>query len=579
MEYVDNEKVDDKDYNSKKRRFTILKITLVILLIVAVSVLLYFIFFNVDLKSEIVYLSIVNNKGEILKENTFSNDDIKEVIIEDGITSIESNAFYKCKKLEKIEVLADISSIDDNAITKCNDDILFKVYENSKAEEYAKNKGYKIEYIENQENILPTYLRNEVLNSSKKAKDISSDIKFTYITDIHADRLKYSGLANVNAFNMVQNLKITDFGIFGGDMITDDDNNDRENMINNISFYAKLLNNNISNTFFTIGNHDTKLKIKNSDGSKEIIPLDFDVYYNNALKNSRENLIFNDKDNKTSYYYDIKDKKIRVCFLGGVDDDSSMCFNDKELDFLSNNVLNFHNKKDFNEWQVLIFTHAFEKTKYHDSVKNFEKVYSILNAFQNGEEKDIDENLHVNFKVQGKGTLIAVITGHHHADTTVIKNGILTISVRTAAINADKVEDSDEKRNKDDISFGIFSIDTKNKIIYETKVGRGNDRKWSYDISDIKEIVVQDVDTDTNLYNLSANNLFEWGISKDINGKYVMIVNSKNDFVEDKSSYWKLSKDKKTYIKVVRGVNSITIEKFSDINGNEKIINFGDYIK
>lgn len=206
-------------------------------------------------------------------------------------------------------------------------------------------------------------------------------------------------------------------------------------------------------------------------------------------------------------------------------------------------------------------------------------MYSILNAFQNGEAKDIDENLHVNFKPQGKGTVIAIITGHHHADTTVIKNGILTISVRTAAINADKVEDSGEKRNKDDISFGIFSIDTKNKIIYETKVGRGNDRKWSYDISDIKEIVVQDVDTDTNLYNLSANNLFEWGISKDINGKYVMIVNSKNDFVEDKSSYWKLSKDKKTYIKVVRGVNSITIEKFSDINGNEKIIDFGDYIK
>ncbi len=579
MEYVDNEKVDNKDYNSKKRRFTILKITLVILLIVAVSVLLYFIFLNVNLKSEIVYLNIVNNKCEILKENTFYNDDIKEVIIEDGITSIESNAFYKCKKLEKIEVLADISSIDDNAITKCNDDILFKVYENSKAEEYAKNKGYKIEYIENQENILPIYLRNEVLNSSKKAKDISSDIKFTYITDIHADRLKYSGLANVNAFNMVQNLKITDFGVFGGDMITDDDNNDRENMINNISFYAKLLNNNISNTFFTIGNHDTKLKIKNSDGSQEIIPLDFDVYYNNALKNSKENLIFNDNDNKTSYYYDIKDKKIRVCFLGGVDDDSSMCFNDKELDFLANSMLNFHNKKDFSEWQVLIFTHAFEKTKYHDSVKNFEKVYSILNAFQNGEEKDIDENLHVNFKAQGKGTVIAVITGHHHADTTVIKNGILTISVRTAAINADKIEGSEEKRNKDDISFGIFSIDTKNKIIYETKVGRGNDRKWSYDISDIKEIVVQDVDTDTNLYNLSANNLFEWGISKDINGKYVMIVNSKNDFVEDKSSYWKLSKDKKTYIKVVRDVNSITIEKFSDVNGNEKIINFGDYTK
>ena len=58
-----------------------------------------------------------------------------------------------------------------------------------------------------------------------------------------------------------------------------------------------------------------------------------------------------------------------------------------------------------------------------------------------------------------------------------------------------------------------------------------------------------------------------------------MIVNSKNDFVEDKSSYWKLSKDKKTYIKVVRDVNSITIEKFSDVNGNEKIINFGDYTK
>ena len=137
-------------------------------------------------------------------------------------------------------------------------------------------------------------------------------------------------------------------------------------------------------------------------------------------------------------------------------------------------------------------THTVDSSKAHLEVpKDNEKLYSIINAFQEGKKYEKDD-INIDYSMQGKGTVIAIITGHHHLDTTMIKNNILIITVRSASPLMDRDYLNTEQYNENDISFDVFSIDTENKKLYSTKVGRGKDRQWTYDINNLKEDIIDE---------------------------------------------------------------------------------------
>ena len=227
--------------------------------------------------------------------------------------------------------------------------------------------------------------------------------------------------------------------------------------------------------------------------------------------------------------------------------------------------MNLSNKSNPEEWQVLFLTHTVDESVAHSEVpSDNETLYSILNAFQEGKKQTIG-NINVDYTDQGKGTVIAIITGHHHMDTTTIKNNLLIITVRSASGVNDRNSYHAEQYNKDDISFDLFTVDTKTKNIYATKVGRGNDRSWSYDIDNLKELT-NSKRTRTNTTNSSKSGI-EVNCITDWNNHVIAIVKSDSEFVEKTNQTWKLGTDKKTYIKVLDDVSSPYTTTFTNVNG------------
>lgn len=70
---------------------------------------------------------------------------LKEIILPNGLLSIEYRAFYKCELLKKIRIPETVSVIDDSAFEKTKE-VIIECKKNSFAESYAKAHNLKIKY-------------------------------------------------------------------------------------------------------------------------------------------------------------------------------------------------------------------------------------------------------------------------------------------------------------------------------------------------------------------------------------------------------------------------------------------------
>ena len=69
------------------------------------------------------------------------------VVIPESVTTIEENAFRACSELESVTILSKDTVIEKYAFFEVPLTCVFKCKKGSKAEEYAKPKGFKVEYI------------------------------------------------------------------------------------------------------------------------------------------------------------------------------------------------------------------------------------------------------------------------------------------------------------------------------------------------------------------------------------------------------------------------------------------------
>ena len=89
----------------------------------------------------------------VFPKDTFSGcSGLSEVIIPDNITAIEYGAFNFCFGLESVSVPESVISIDDGAFTYSSDNICFRVYPGSVAEEYCKNNNLQYELMDQTDN-------------------------------------------------------------------------------------------------------------------------------------------------------------------------------------------------------------------------------------------------------------------------------------------------------------------------------------------------------------------------------------------------------------------------------------------
>ena len=432
--------------------------------------------------------------------------------------------------------------------------------------------------------LLPTYVDKEVLSAEQHVKSLneSGAFSFGFITDIHADSGTYSPMVNVEAFTKVKDRGLVKFGICAGD-ITNGEYEDFKSgkALQNLEFFADKISpkNAFSPVFFARGNHDCNYKLDAN------VAISGKQYYDSVLKRLNTNgnyrvctdqnnndcsyrVVFDENNLGGDYYYaDYRASNIRVCVLNPFNGGNyEYVFGDNQLNFVANQVLNFSDKTNPSDWQVIFLTHTVEEsTAHNEKPSDLDKLYGIINAFQEGKNETV-ENIPVNYASQGKGTVIAIISGHHHLDSTMIKNNILVITVRSANILMDRQDNSNERYNEDDISFDIFSVDKASKTLYATKVGRGNDRVWSYDINNLQEKTAsQRSYTPTE----EQDNINIFTIKNHKNEEYVFVT-SNSPFKEKTNKAWILSQDKKTYIRLLNNMPSDYLTTFTNENGLSK---------
>lgn len=315
---------------------------------------------------------------------------------------------------------------------------------------------------------LPAYIESEIQNAEKRIEEIAKEdnISFSYITDLHAELNIDTTINNIQAFRKINANKFIDFGVCAGDTIIGKYEDFKTGKAaTKLQYYSNILKETKTQTLFARGNHDCNTR---TDAN---VAISGEKYYELILKSLGEEVVFNNEDLGGNYYYkDLEEKQIRICVLNAFNGENyEFIFGKKQLDFVKNKMLDLSDKSNPDEWQVLFISHTVEETNAHDEVpKDKQKLFEIINEFQNL-----------------GGTVIAIITGHHHLDSDISKNGILIITVRSASVQYDRENYNTETFTADDVCFDIFTIDKESKTLYATRVGRGNDRKWNYDINNL----------------------------------------------------------------------------------------------
>jgi phage minor structural protein len=253
---------------------------------------------------------------------------------------------------------------------------------------------------------------------------------------------------------------------------------------------------------FLVGNHDdNSWYAHDEDGNLMRSVIQPAERYSILSKYLDPDFVQNDAEKELLYgYKDFPAQKIRVICLNSYDNPyitnpdgtnkyPSMwksAFRQNQLNWLANTAL----KLPDSSWGVLIFTHAPLKGTFNsDDQVNSDILYGILSAFMSGSTysgtssiTDYTVNVSCDFRSQGPGELIAVISGHVHYDSSMTKNGILFIQTLDSLARNDfpgKMPDRPLVSLEED-AWDVFTIDRANRKIYATRFGAGSSREFSY---------------------------------------------------------------------------------------------------
>lgn len=352
--------------------------------------------------------------------------------------------------------------------------------------------------------------------------DTNKFLNFSWCTDIHTNGVyaynDYVAMNNIRVFALLNDEKWLDFAAFGGDLYSSYGLT-REEALAEIDNSMQIMRPSPIPFYMVKGNHELNTKTlhvadpNNLDWNNvtyyiidpsnikeytEITESQWDgvqrLYYGNAdpesfITRSQWYMIFqnhveghfNESDPYGGYFYkDFDAEKVRVIVLNCYDTDrESYSFKGEQVKFIAENALNFSDKPDRADWGVLFFVHNFYSASEVQSVLsgNTPEMYNAMTAFASGTDynKTIGNvSITANFSEQGAGKIIAVIHGHQHADTYDNTYGWNNIGTIAGFSNISNVGTYDE------FGFDVFTVDSENKILYETRFGRGTSRAYNY---------------------------------------------------------------------------------------------------
>ena len=176
-------------------------------------------------------------------------------------------------------------------------------------------------------------------------------------------------------------------------------------------------------------------------------------------------MVRNSSDYLGGYFYkDFEYNKIRVIVLDEfqVQGTTRIGISSEQYAWLGGTALVLGEGKS--DYSVMIISHSQQVTA---------NVSGLINAFKNGSSYTINGTTY-DYSSQGAKDFIMYLHGHEHIDSYVDSGGFNNIGVICGYVPAESVDTEDE------IRFSIFTIDTTNKKIYETRIGAGSNREFDY---------------------------------------------------------------------------------------------------
>lgn len=326
-------------------------------------------------------------------------------------------------------------------------------------------------------------------------------LNFAFITDTHTEGthqiFALNAVRNMKLFRIWCNEKIVDFGIHCGDIYTDYATS-RDEALRLIDSSTQILCDIDCPMFFVKGNHDNNGKgryeadLSNLDwdnnqyyiaqvtnyglanaafsyvrvyedtwdgestlyvgGNVKALNITKYQYYLLTQKLSDNEVTRSDTDPYGAYYYkDYSELGVRVVMLNFYDQEAQdQTYGYWEAGGLSTTQMNWLNNVALDtENEVIVFCHWYNAA-----------LTSALGTF-----------------VNNGGKLIAFIHGHSHEDQYENTGGFNNIGVRNGfGITTEMTADPNKS-----FAFSAFTVDTVNKVLYETRLGKGIDRSFSYD--------------------------------------------------------------------------------------------------
>lgn len=169
-----------------------------------------------------------------------------------------------------------------------------------------------------------------------------------------------------------------------------------------------------------------------------------------------------------------------------------------QLSFLANTALDFSDKEDPAEWDIVVASHvalnvtgsitdAVSGTAYDHSTAN---AATILAAYGSGSSGSITHNgvtvAYDYSALEARASVICCVHGHNHKfSSETLAGGILSIGCPNVMNGRERASDDGNTYTKtadtaDGTSFCIITIDRENQLIYADCVGAGYDREFEY---------------------------------------------------------------------------------------------------
>lgn len=326
-------------------------------------------------------------------------------------------------------------------------------------------------------------------------------LNFAFITDTHTEGthqiFNLNAVKNMKLFRIFCNEKIVDFGIHCGDLYTDYGTS-REEALKLIDSSTQILCDIDCPMFFVKGNHDN-----NGKGRYEadIAHLDWEheTYYiakvsNYGLTNASFSYVSVTEDtwdgestlyvgsvtkelNITKYQYYLLTQKLADSEVTRSSTDPYGAYYYKDYDELGIRIvaLNFYDREaqdaTLGYWEAGGLS-TTQLTWLNNVALNTENAVIVFSHWYNAALV----SALASFSSNG-GELIALIHGHSHADQYDNSGGINNIGVRNGFGIATEMA-ADQRKS---FAFSVFTVDTDSKILYETRLGNGVSRSFSYD--------------------------------------------------------------------------------------------------